>query len=219
MKKRIHEKILFDHPVLYKIKGLIIEGLIWNIILGRIFRMKSNPLPDISGNFVGRRVLIASCGPNDSTIGPPIVGASKVTAFDLSYTFATKCATKRKDWNVYCGDVCNMPHRDKEFDISVIYVSLHHIPVDAQKILGEMARVTRERIIIVECLLPARGLLRRMLRLWYRITDGGHHYYTLDDLKDVFNRLGLQVISSYKFSPIKHMWLGVLNCHPDGSPK
>jgi len=249
MKKRLHEKLLFGHPVLYKLKRFIIEDLIWNLILCRIFRIKTNPVPDISAIFADRRVLVAACGPCDSTVGPPIVGASQVTAFDFSHTFATRCAMKKKDWNVYpvrkypvachrvipiftntgfntpcefsngiyCGDVCNMPHRDNEFDISVIYVSLHHIPVDVQKILGEMARVTRRQIIITECLLPARGLLRWMLRIWYRITGGGYHYYTFDELNDVFSALGIQVRSSYTFSPINHMWLGVLDCHPNGN--
>jgi SAM-dependent methyltransferase len=212
MKKRLLEKIFFDQPALYKMKRFVIEDVIWKFILSRIFRLKLNPMPDITSKFAGQRVLVAACGPGDVTTGPPIIGASQVTAFDFSRTFATQCAIKRKDWHVYCSDVCNIPHRDNEFDISVIYSSLHHIPIDAQNILRELSRVTQKQIIIVEGLLPTKGLLRWLLLIWWRTVDGGYHYYTIDELKDKSNRLGLRLESSNLFSPIKHMWLGVLDC-------
>ena len=213
MKKRLLEKIFFDQPILYKIKRFVIEDVIWQMILSGIFRMKPNPMPDITASFAGRRVLIVACGPGDVTTGPSIAGASQVTAFDFSHIFAAKCAINRKEWNVYCGDACNIPHRDNEFDISVIYSSLHHIPVDARGILGEMARVTRNKIIIVEGILPPSSkLLGRILLIWWRIVDGGYHYYTIDELKNIVSNLDLKIISSDLFSPIRHMWLGVLDC-------
>jgi SAM-dependent methyltransferase len=217
VKKRILETIFFDQPNLYRIKRFVIEVLIWQVMLVRILGLKSNRMPDITSKFSGRRVLVAACGPGDVTTGPPIDGASQVTAFDLSLRFAAKCAQNNENWNVYCGDLCNIPHRDNEFDISVIYSSLHHIPVNAEKILGEIARVTGDQIIIVEGLLPSRGLLRWMLLVWWRIVDGGYHYYTLDELKGIINRLPLRMESSELFSPLRHMWLGVLDCRPSGS--
>lgn len=214
MKKRLLEKIFFDQPVLYKIKRFVIEDVIWKMIMSGIFRMKPHPMPDVTANFAGRRVLIVACGPGDVTTGPSVSGASRVTAFDFSHIFAAKCAINRKEWNVYCGDASNIPHRDNKFDISVIYSSLHHIPVDAEKILGEMARVTRDQIIIVEGIVPAERILGRMLLLWWKIVDGGYHYYTLNELEDKINNLALRVKSSILFSPLKHMWLAVLDCHP-----
>lgn len=211
-KQSVVEKLLFEHPLLYRLKRFIIEDIIWQVILCGIFRLKRNPLSDVSSKFSGRSVLVAACGPGDVTTGPRIVGAAQVTAFDLSRRFVESCAKKRKEWNVYCGDLCNIAHPDNTFDISVIYQSLHHIPVDAKNIFGELTRVTSDQIIVVESMVPSKGILRPLLLLWFKITDGGCHYYTLEELEKAVKHLGLRVKSSNLCSPIKHVWLGVIDC-------
>jgi len=45
------------------------------------------------------------------------------------------------------------------------------------------------------------------LLAWYRLVDGGHHYYTEPELLERIERLGLRIGSSGRHGPIRHMWL------------
>jgi SAM-dependent methyltransferase len=206
------ERVLFGHPQLYRLKRFLIEDVIWGFLLGGLLRLEPHPLPDLSERFAGRRVLVAACGPGDESTGPSVEAAAGVTAFDLSQNFARDRATRDADWQVYRGDVLRLPHRDDEFDVSVIYSSLHHIPAPAGDVLGELARVSRGSVVLLEGVVPPRGLLRRALLLWYRLVDGGHRYYTLEELRQVAASLGLEIAASWRCSPIRHMWLAELTC-------
>lgn len=204
------ERTLFRNPRLYQIKRFLIEDVIWGFVLSRVFRLDAHPLPDLGEKYAGRQVLVGACGPGDDITGPPIVGAASVVAFDLSPGFAQVCARRRPEWSVFCGDLLAIPHPDDAFEMSVLYSSLHHVPADAELVLAEIARVTRGRIILLEGLVPERGVARSLLLLWYRLVDGGHHYYTEGELLERVERLGLNIVSSERYSPIRHMWLAEL---------
>jgi len=88
------------------------------------------------------------------------------------------------------------------------------VPAAAEEVLAELARVTRGRIVLLEGLVPERGITRFLLLLWYRLVDGGHHYYTEGELLERIERLGLRVESSARYSPIRHMWLADLTPTP-----
>ena len=208
---------MFRHPRLYQIKRFLIEDVIWGFLLSRVFRLDSHPLPDLAAKYAGRQVLVGACGPGDDITGPPIVGAASVTAFDLSPGFAQVCARRRPEWSVFCGDLLAIPHADDAFEVSVLYSSLHHVPADAEEVLAEVARVTRGRIVLLEGLVPERGITRFLLLLWYRLVDGGHRYYTEGELLARIERLGLCVESSARYSPIRHMWLADLTPTPGGT--
>jgi hypothetical protein len=84
--------------------------------------------------------------------------------------------------------------------------------MNAAEVLSELARTTDGQIVLVESVVPKEGLLRAALLLWYRLVDGGYHYYTLEELEGIFQRLGLAVQSKGLYSPIRHMLLAVLDC-------
>ncbi|HEY3244323.1 MAG TPA: class I SAM-dependent methyltransferase [Phycisphaerae bacterium] len=204
------ERVLFEHPLLYRFKRFVIERVIWDWILSGILRLSPNPLPEISEYVRGRRVLLAACGPGDVSTGPPIEAAADVVAFDLAPRFAAACRRHRPHWHVYCGDVTQIPCRSRTFDVAVLYSSLHHIPANAAKVLAELARVTHGRIIILEGVLPPHGALRHALRAWYALVDGGVHYYTRSELETAFQRLQLRPEHLSAHGPIRHMLLAVL---------
>jgi len=206
------ERALFRHPRLYQIKRFLIEDVLWRFLLSGVLRLDAHPLPDLRETFAGRGVLVGACGPGDDITGPRIEGAARVTAFDLSPGFARVCARRRPEWHVYCGDLLDIPHADDAFEVSVLYSSLHHVPIDAARVLQEVARVTRERIVLLEGLVPERGVGRCLLLAWYRLVDGGHHYYTEAELVERVERLGLRIGSSGRHGPIRHMWLAELEC-------
>jgi len=210
------ERLLFSRPAWYGAKRFLIEVVIWRWILEGLFRLEPNPMPDRLACFERRRVLSAACGPGFVTTGPGLSGAASVTAFDLSPQFARSCSREHADWLVYCGDLLNLPHSDGAFDLCVLYSTLHHVPGGAEPVLAELARVSRHGIVVLEGLVPARGLLRRLLLIWYRLVDGGHHYYTLDEFSQIAARVGLRVRESSHHGPIRHMWLGILEPATDG---
>lgn len=204
------EKVLFANPVLYKLKRFFIETLLWKCILCGILGLNPRPLTDTEELFRGRRALLAACGPGDVSTGPSVDTAATVFAFDVSPTFAKTCRQNRPTWNVSVADVLKLPFPDDEFDISVIYSSLHHIPSSAELVLAELARVTRSRVVFLEGVVPERGLVRYMLLLWYAITDGGVHYYTREEILNIAGKLGFEVERITEHGPIGHMIFGVL---------
>lgn len=210
--------MLFANPALYKLKCFIIETVIWKWILCGAFHLKPRPLTDTEELFRGLRVLMAACGPGDVSTGPSVDTAAEVLAFDVSPTFAKTCHQNRPTWNVSVADVLKLPFPDDEFDISVIYSSLHHIPNSAELVLAELARVTRSRIVFLEGVVPEKGLLRSMLLFWYAIMDGGVHYYTREEILDIAGKLGLEVERATQHGPIGHMMFGVLRVPRPAKP-
>ncbi len=215
------ERLLFDRPLLYRAKRFLIERVIWDFLLTGIFRLEPRPMPAALSGLAGQRVLLAACGPGTATTGPAVDEAASVVAFDLSPHFAASCAAHRPDWQVYCGDLLHLPHGPGAFDAAVLYSSLHHVPADARQVLGELSRVAGGRVFVLEGVVPERGLLRRLLLLWYRLVDGGHHYYTLTELRGALEATGLRVAREDLHGPIQHMWLAELapaHRAPSGAP-
>jgi SAM-dependent methyltransferase len=207
----LSEKVLFANPALYKLKGFVIETVIWKWLLCGVFRLKPCPLSDTEDLFQGRRVLMAACGPGDVSTGPSVDSAAEVLAVDVSTTFVETCHKNRPTWKVCVADVLELPFADGEFDVSMIYSSLHHIPSSAELVLAELARVTRGRVVFLEGVVPKRGLLRHILLLWYAIMDGGVHYYTREEILDIAARLGLEMERTTQHGPIGHMMFGVVD--------
>jgi len=208
------ERLLFGSPLMYRIKRFIIEEVIWKWILSGLFRLAPNPMPDVTHVIEGKRVLLAACGPGNVTTGPACDTAGEIVAFDISKDFASAAKTHHPEWKTFCGDIVAIPIFDNAFDLAVICSALHHIPAHASRVLTELARVTDGRVLIVEGTLPERGLLRRALRVWWAIVDGGVHYYTRTELLSVFDELGMEVEIAGQHGPIRHMMLTVLKTRP-----
>jgi ubiquinone/menaquinone biosynthesis C-methylase UbiE len=153
---------------------------------------------------------MAACGPGDVSTGPSVDSAAEVWGFDVSPAFVERCHKNRPTWKVCVADVLKLPFPDGEFDVSVIYSSLHHIPGSAELVLAELARVTRSRVVFLEGVVPERGVLRHILLLWYAIVDGGTHYYTRVEILNIADRLGLEVERITEHGPIGHMMFCVL---------
>jgi SAM-dependent methyltransferase len=212
------ERFLFGSPLFYRLKHLVIEKVIWRGLLGGVLRFPANPLPDLAALYAGKRVLLAACGPGNVTTGPSLASAAEIVAFDLSPEFARACKANHPDWEVFSGDIHAIPYPDGAFDVAVVYSSLHHIGADAGRVVEELARVTRDRIVVVEGVVPTRGPLRTALLVWYGLVDGGVHYYTRSELLDVFARAGLRLERVSEHGPIRHMMLAVATKDPASAP-
>lgn len=63
-----------------------------------------------------------------------------------------------------------LPFLEKSFDVTVCCYVLHHLtPEHAKELLGEMLRVTRRRIVLLEDSLPQFGLMYRLRNRFHRI--------------------------------------------------
>ena len=153
------ERVLFGHPLVYRIKYFLIETVIWRWVFEGLLRRPVNPVPRLDDLVAGRHVLLAACGPGDVSTGPPLDGAARVSAFDLAPRFVEACRRNRPAWEVFEADILAVPRPARSYDVAALYSSLHHIPADAGLILAELARLARERVIVVEGVLPERGLL------------------------------------------------------------
>ena len=205
------ERFLFSLPRMYAFKRWFIEVFIWRYIMSGMLRMKLNPMPSIDGCFAGKRVLLGACGPGDATTGPSIDAASQILSFDISANFAQRCLANRPGWFVFQADALHIPLPDGASDVTVLYSALHHIPTPAQHVLAELQRVSNGCLVIVEGVVPASGILRRALLLWYKIVDGGANYYTRQELTGVFDSMGLHPEYVDFHGPLRHMMLAVLH--------
>ncbi len=205
------DKAIFSSPAVYRLKCFVIETIIWKWLLSGIFRLEQRPVPDELTVCEGKHVILAACGLGDESTGPSIESASSVVAFDMSHAFVSICKDHHPDWFVYRGDVLNLPHDDNAFDQAIIYSSLHHISEDATQVVLELSRVSRDKITVLESVIPSSGLLRYALLLWYKIVDGGHYYYTRRELEERFSELNITIEDMKFYSPISHMMLVTLD--------
>lgn len=121
----------------------------------------------------GDRVLDVCCGIGEF--------ARDVTAayvgIDLNPRFvaAAAGAVKGKEFRVM--DALRMDFPDKSFDRAMFINGLHHFSDEqARLVLGEIRRVTRDRVVIIDADGTPRGLLRRALLAadrgeWMRTPD------------------------------------------------
>ena len=63
-----------------------------------------------------------------------------------------------------------LPFLDKSFDVTVCCYVLHHLtPQHARSLIGEMVRITRRRIVLLEDSMPRFGRLYRLRNRFHRI--------------------------------------------------
>jgi ubiquinone/menaquinone biosynthesis C-methylase UbiE len=79
-------------------------------------------------------------------------------------------------------DATDLPYPDQSFDVAVSYGAVHHVPVARrQKLLAELFRVVRERIIVAEYTSAEFNRVH---------PDGSYELVALDWLEQALGRLG-----------------------------
>lgn len=131
-----------------------------------------------------KSVLCLGCGPSiqqphlelDLNLPKSLVG------IDLSYSFTRNIRKENPGEKFYflCGDAASIPYPDKEFDVSLIPFALHHISEDPYQFLSEVARVTRERIIIFDHIKSSQPAAKKIQETYWRLIDGGCNYQDAD---------------------------------------
>ena len=113
----------------------------------------------------GEKVLDACTGTGDLALAFAMAGAD-VTGIDIAEKMLLRARKKSNVFHVSWikMDASDIKFQDDSFDISTISLALHHMPEDEQiKVLSELARVTKRRVIIVE---PHQPFNQKLHWLW-----------------------------------------------------
>lgn len=157
-----HMEALFRFPAFYRFKIQLLLKL-----------NRTDDLP-LAGYLEGKRVLDVGCGPfiygYDATLAHSILG------MDLSPPFAHAMA-KHDPRNLYVvANAKHIPCADRAFDVSFLRYVIHHIPGDTAGLLAEVARATREYLIIFDHVRSDVPWQRSIQSTYWQMFDSGHHY-------------------------------------------
>lgn len=111
-------------------------------------------------------------------------------------------------------DSTHLAFADNAFDISVISLALHHMPETVQAhLLGELCRVTRKRVILIEPNTPVDPNWVPLWKFVANIIDESEHMHEWADqnLIDTCARAGLHVDAVYEKTLRVHQ---ILVCTP-----
>lgn len=158
----------------------------------------------------GHRVLDVCCGIGEFAG----VVTSGYIGVDLNARFVAHARRRfpdRRVWHFQAGDATRLPLPDEAVEASMCVNSLHHFPDDAAvALLGEMRRVTRGRVIVVDADGTPRGLLRRTLLA----LDRGAHMRTPAALTALVGRvLEVEATRRWDVGPYTEV---LLRCAPRG---
>ena len=186
---------IFDFPLVYRIKITLIKVFLRPISL-LLIRNKFSEEDVILRNIPsGSRVYEIGCGDGNG------LRLFKGANLNVDYTAS--------DYNTHMVDYCRQhypeanfeyysggpyPHEDQSFDFVVIRHVLHHIPNrdDIVLTVRESLRIGKT-LVLIEPLQSDGKLLAAIKSIYWRITDGGVNYMTLDELHQVWKDAGASV--------------------------
>jgi demethylmenaquinone methyltransferase/2-methoxy-6-polyprenyl-1,4-benzoquinol methylase len=166
--------------------------------LGEIFRRDTrNRAVALSRWQPGDRVLDVCTGTGEQAMAYARLGA-KVVGVDIARGVlecaAAKTACQRPAWLEM--DATELSFRDKAFDVSTISFILHHMPESVQRrLLTEVARVTRKRIVIIEPHTPTNPRLQPIWAVIHARFDESeyHQEWSRQDFAATCRSVNLQV--------------------------
>ncbi|MDK2371766.1 MAG: class I SAM-dependent methyltransferase [Candidatus Korarchaeota archaeon] len=94
--------------------------------------------------------------------------------------------------HVVVGDASSLPFRDSYFDLVYFFDSLHHIPSRIEA-LKEGVRVLRDGGLLAVFDFDGSKLTTKLLRVVERLFGISSDFYSLDQIKDIVEGLGLVI--------------------------
>jgi len=123
--------------------------------------------------------------------------AGEVVGIDISPDMLKIAESKNTLQNVkfILMDATKLQFPDKSFDIGVISTVLHEMPKESrEKVLKELIRVTKEKIIIIDYALSRNTLLKNILAKTISLYESKYFYnFISTNFKDFISSLGLKI--------------------------
>jgi demethylmenaquinone methyltransferase/2-methoxy-6-polyprenyl-1,4-benzoquinol methylase len=155
----------------------------------------------LAGCLPGERVLDVCTGTGEQALAFARLGAH-VVGIDISEKMLQVASRKlikpAPTWLAM--DAARLQFPDKSFDISTVSLALHHMPEETQlQVLGEMARVTRRRVVIVEPHAPYRASLWQAWAFVASIVDQSEYMgeWVRQDFNHTCRSAGLEVENTW----------------------
>jgi SAM-dependent methyltransferase len=153
-------------------------GRLYQCLIGYKFR---TGLEVLGLELSGRTVLEVCCGSGMLAEALAWHGA-QITGIDLSSAAIARARERARRYGFTArflvADAEQLPFPDRSFDAVAVHDGLHHLD-DPYRAIGEMARVARQGVLILE---PARAVLTR-LAVWAglaeEVEEAGNHVYRL----------------------------------------
>lgn len=174
---------------------LLQKDLLQPLLLGRTKKYLELVLPYLKGP---KDIVDIGCGMGHTAVLLQQKGY-KVTGLDIVNSSFTK------EFTPILYDGQKMPFADKQFDVALLLMMLHHTP-NPDKIINEAARVSRELVIIEDIYSNrlhkyATYFFDSLLNMEFR--GHPHTNKTDNEWQKLFARQGMKVISvKYKWSYI-----------------
>lgn len=145
---------------------------------------------DLIGRYLtGKRVLEVGCGRGSFIADLARNRGCRCVGIDASEEMI-KAATRQNPGPEYhVMDSADLDFPDQSFDVVVFVYVLHHVR-NLDKTLAEAKRVGR-KIIFYESCACKRSPAKQLSKWYWKLTDGGYEYLTLDEWK---KRFGLPVL-------------------------
>ena len=145
----------------------------------------------------GETVLDLCTGTGELALTFASQGATVIGA-DLARGMLKVASTKGKalDSTWFQMEATNLAFADKAFDVSVLSLALHHMPENVQvNVLGELRRVTRRQVVIIEPDVPVKPNWVPIYAFVASIIDESEymHEWVIQDLPRTCRTAELQV--------------------------
>jgi SAM-dependent methyltransferase len=143
----------------------------------------------ISDRVVGQRVLEIGCGPTlklpSSEFRPQDCSQYVGLDFSTEFVLAARRENPEPNLDFVQGDAGSLPFSDNYFDLTVAAFTIHHVPHNPSIVVAEMARVSKQSIVIFDHVKSSSRFWSSIQSTYWRLADGGHHYLTRSEWSTV----------------------------------
>ena len=165
------------------------------------------------GDTAGRLVL--DVGGGTGNLVPYLSPGTRYVCLDNDAMKIHRLLSVRPDAAAVVGDATRLPFGDQSIDISVCVAVTHHLDNEALTVLvDELARVTREQVVVFD---PLRERRSRRGRLLWRIDRGSYPRSEPELVAFLTRRLSPQHVERFANHHHYLLWSGQPGPHSEGS--
>jgi ubiquinone/menaquinone biosynthesis C-methylase UbiE len=138
----------------------------------------------IAKYLTGKYVLEVGCGRGSFLAGLVRDRGCRCVGVDASGEMIKAATTENPGPDYYVMDGADLKFEDQSFDVVLFNYVLHHVE-KLDETLAEAKRVGKKVIFYESCACKSTPA-KQLSKLYWKLTDGGYEYLTLDEWKDRF---------------------------------
>lgn len=179
-------------------------------------RRQRRRMVELSGAGPGQRVLDVCTGTGELALALAATGA-EVVGVDLSLDMLALAQRKTATGSVRFqeADATHLPFPDRSFAVTTMAMALHCMPGELRRLaLAEIARVTRDRVVLLEPSTPSSHLGRWLMVAVGRLMASPRYWpdFVRSNLSDLVQESGL---TPHHEESLTFGFHRILVCHPE----